>query len=351
MAARDDGRRHAELLLPLHADAAEFCAAPGAEAWLGVGTYQLDEATATRHGRLHLLALAELGQLPGIFDLQWACLPAVSAAPCIGLALADGSLRLVAVRTGAGGRPAAPGGGGGGEALAEVSRCAAAGDGAMALALDWAGLGPRQEPREPQQPAVAAVAGSDGGVSVLQLDDGGVPRRVAAWRAHELETWMAVWDRHAPHVLYSGADDAAFKGWDARAACAAGAAGEEAPQQAPTFVNRRAHGAGVTCIACHPRRPGVLATGSYDEAARLWDVRQLARPLETCRVETGGGVWRLKWHPRDDRRLLAACMYNGFALLRADEAWGGLQARRGRAARRRAAARRAPAAAAPRAER
>lgn len=36
-------------------------------------------------------------------------------------------------------------------------------------------------------------------------------------------------------------------------------------------------------------------------------------------------MWRLKWHPRQDGLLLAACMYNGFALVEVDQAWDGLQ--------------------------
>lgn len=35
---------------------------------------------------------------------------------------------------------------------------------------------------------------------------------------------------------------------------------------------------------------------------------------------TGGGNWRLRWCPHDPSLLLAACMYNGFAVLRMDGA-------------------------------
>lgn len=35
----------------------------------------------------------------------------------------------------------------------------------------------------------------------------------------------------------------------------------------------------------------------------------------------------MKWHPREDNLLLAACMYNGFALVEVDQAWDRLQVR------------------------
>lgn len=38
-------------------------------------------------------------------------------------------------------------------------------------------------------------------------------------------------------------------------------------------------------------------------------------------------MWRLKWHPRNDNLLLAACMYNGFALLQVNDSWDTLQVR------------------------
>jgi diphthamide biosynthesis protein 7 len=56
--------------------------------------------------------------------------------------------------------------------------------------------------------------------------------------------------------------------------------------------------------------------------AQIWDARQVHAPVTS--FDTGGGVWRLKWHPEPARRglLLAACMHNGFQILDASAAVG-----------------------------
>jgi diphthamide biosynthesis protein 7 len=346
---------HASEVLDLNADVAEFCAEScsggghdggggggSGRALLAVGTYELQEATQTRAGQLYMYdvsvsspptppdansgapapLVARMARAapprpcPGIFDLKWRLAAGGGDRRGegrewqLGLALADGTLQLLAVRAGS----AAAGGDGADEAapravaLSPLAACAAAPEGTMALHLDWqppahaGGGGP-----------LAAVSGSGGDVSLLAAAPAGLAP-LCAWRAHELEAWVAVFDPHRPHVLYSGADDAALKGWDARAG-----------GSAPTFVDRRSHGAGVTAIAPHPAREHVLLTGSYDERVRVWDARALRRgPLAELRV--GGGAWRLKWHPSDPDLLLAACMYDGFALARLDAAGGSLAA-------------------------
>ena len=125
-----------------------------------------------------------------------------------------------------------------------------------------------------------------------------------------------------PNMLYSGADDCTFKGWDCRAAAPAiswhavpessgGAAASGAPgggssaygssaygrgeeeededeeeAQLAMFSNRT-HAAGVCCIAPHPSRAHLVATGSYDERIRLWDMRKATKPLVAAQVGKG----------------------------------------------------------------
>ena len=166
-----------------------------------------------------------------------------------------------------------------------------------------------------------------------------------SWQGHALEAWVVRWDAWRPNQFYSGGDDAVFCSWDTRSA-------------APAFQLRSAHRAGVVSVACCPQEEFLVATGaggrasglglqqgslltrpsacpvrmaagSYDERVRLWDVRKLEMPLMTQAVATGGGCWRLVWHPTMPGLLLCSCMGGGFALVRGGEVRSPRSRRRG----------------------
>jgi WD40 repeat protein len=110
---------------------------------------------------------------------------------------------------------------------------------------------------------------------------------------------------HQPYLLFSGGDDCAFKAWDCRGAAPvvawqppagdtgdAGDSGDDFQREpgAPVFFDRRTHAAGVCCVAPHPTREHLVATGSYDEGIRLWDLRKATRPVvkaQVCREHEG----------------------------------------------------------------
>ena len=135
--------------------------------------------------------------------------------------------------------------------------------------------------------------------------------RVSRWRAADGLAESQSWDAHAyapgcpaevwcvgrdpgTGLYVSGADDGLLKGWDARS-----------PK--PALALR--HGAGVTAVLCDD---GSVATGSYDESVRLWDLRAPAAP--TASLAVGGGAYALA---RDGDGYLAACMGAGARVLRA----------------------------------
>lgn len=63
---------------------------------------------------------------------------------------------------------------------------------------------------------------------------------------------------------------------------------------------------------------------SYDANLRIFDTRSPGRPLST--VETGGGIWRSRFHPSPERAndILVASMHDGFKVVRLPPALFGM---------------------------
>lgn len=145
---------------------------------------------------------------------------------------------------------------------------------------------------------------SDGSVSIISLADSQVQVQ-EEWKAHDFELWATSFDIHQPNLVYTGSDDCKFICWDLR----------DGPSKL-AFQNAKVHKMGVCCIAKSPSDPNTLLTGSYDENLRVWDVRSISNPVIETSISLGGGVWRIKHHPFVPGLVLAACMHNGFAVVK-----------------------------------
>lgn len=294
---------YSEIKLDLHADVADWNRNQGCEDLLAVGTYQLDEATQIRHGALYtytttaaaaaredegmsLIERHTRGQLPGIFDLQWVPGSLCGSSSVVAIAFADGSLQFMDALT-----DATP--------MLSTSQL----DDSMALTLDMI----RHE-----DALKCTSSYSDGSVKVFHV----APDRIESircWQAHTLEAWVSTWSRSNEtlgSIIYSGGDDALFQAWDVRSA---------SQEPSRVFLDRKTHQAGVCWITDVESHPHMILTGSYDQHIRVWDWRNNTRPVCTAQCDTGGGVWRIKPHPRDSALLLTACMYNGFLIYRIEE--------------------------------
>ncbi|CAK1546954.1 unnamed protein product [Leptosia nina] len=274
------------------ADSVEWCPVEPYNDVLVCGTYQLDktdnESSATKQKRLGRVYLFEINEkteslcpiqtidTSGILDQKWSY-QRIENFPVLGTVTSEGKIQLYRLVES-------------GNLNLELWLEATIGENVLALSLDWS-------TNKLTGYSNIVVSDSTGNVTVWRVDDS--LERIAEWKAHDFEAWIAAFNYWNPDVFYSGGDDCVLKCFDLRAP--------------DSFVTNRSHEAGVTSIRSHVDVEHQLLTGSYDEKIRLWDARQMKRCI--TETEVGGGVWRLKWHPFEKSVLLAACMYGGFRLL------------------------------------
>lgn len=151
---------------------------------------------------------------------------------------------------------------------------------------------------------LAAIGGSNGNVSVVQIDTSAAHVTQTFKQAHYDSVWCTLIDQ-SNNLIYSGSDDCVVKANDIRS-------GDS------RTINQSTHQAGICHLALHPSDSNLIASGSYDERFRIFDIRNWRAPIHETRL--GGGVWRLDW--RDEDTVAAACMHNGAHVLkRTDDQW------------------------------
>ena len=142
---------------------------------------------------------------------------------------------------------------------------------------------------------------TSGSLAVIDVD---TLKVTSEWKGHDFDAWIVAKDLWCPSLIYSGGDDCRLKAWDLRI-----------PETA--VHTSKAHSMGVCSIQSNKKKEYIMATGSYDEHILIWDTRNRRSPIAD--IETGGGVWRIKWHPYLENVLLAACMHDGFKIFKSEE--------------------------------
>lgn len=284
------------------ADAVEFCPFDEYQDYVAVGTYQVvanadTSIAAARYGRLLLFKLntenekevefasnVQTQESNAILDLKWSH-ELINDLPCLGLVDSIGNTSLWNLNKSD-------------NKMEKIASHTNEKSGVLALSLDWSNrlsCGGEKS---------IVVSQSDGNIQLLRLRPDSTIETISDWNAHSFEAWIAGFNYWNTSIIYSGADDSLFKGWDERAGFSS-----------PIFTNK-SHQMGVCSVQSHPYLENILATGSYDENVYIWDNRQMRQPV--TEFHTGGGVWRVKWNPFDKFKLLAACMHNGFHVLKFD---------------------------------
>eukprot|EP00928_Gymnodinium_smaydae_P048645 TRINITY_DN32544_c0_g1_i1.p1 TRINITY_DN32544_c0_g1~~TRINITY_DN32544_c0_g1_i1.p1 ORF type:complete len:399 (-),score=84.16 TRINITY_DN32544_c0_g1_i1:278-1390(-) len=267
------------------ADTCAFGRLPYLEDLVACGTYTLEESTGQRHGDLLLLRACPsasenerlvqvpgpaAGELSGVYQVAWS-----PVAPALAAALADGSVGVWRLPEGADGSEVESAGSWT-QQLQELTSC-------ILTYVAWSCSGSR-----------LLLPSQDGDLYCVDAS-GTALATLQSWHAHDAETWSCAWDPNdaSEQICLSGADDSMLKLWDLRSG------------SNPSAVNKKSHEAGVTDITFAPTRPQLFATGSYDEKLRLFDRRNLSRPLLVS-SRLGDGAYRVAFHPSEDVVAIAA---------------------------------------------
>ncbi|RZF48420.1 hypothetical protein LSTR_LSTR014232 [Laodelphax striatellus] len=282
------------------ADSVEWCPDEEFAHILLCGTYKLEENSSesdssvpqTRVGLLHLMRLSETLELKlvktlettGILDIKWSPFR-INGSVAFAIADAVGTVSLYTVIETEGQYD-----------LLLCTQCKIEHNDKenIALSIDWSQTSEGK----------LAVSDSNGYISVLTFNSSDVSL-TSQWNAHSFEAWIVAFDFINDSVVYSGGDDSKMCVFDVRT-----------PDQALKLSSKSVNSSGVTSL--HSSNEGMLASGSYDESVHIWDSRLMKRSVGSLDT-SGGGVWRLKWHPttksiRKDY-LLAACMHGGFKVI------------------------------------
>ena len=173
----------AKLLSTKELDGNPCSVAAGNGGRFAVGTYTLNEACASRSGRLYFFQVSDEGvsetdalDFAGIFDVRWGA--EVAACAC-----SDGRVVLCCPPHGA---------------LAASVAGGVACSTSMCTSVDWTGSGR------------LVACGQDGCAHVIAVQEGGATV-LSSWQAHSLEAWVVRTSAGSADCVFSGADDACFK--------------------------------------------------------------------------------------------------------------------------------------------
>jgi diphthine methyl ester acylhydrolase len=237
------------------------------------GMYELNEEESNRKGAIAICdengILSQLEESSGILDMKF-------AENLLACALSTGDISLYEYHHNQ-------------RRLTLLSRTSSGRSEGLALSLCW------------YQQTKVSISSQNGSLLFYSLTSSGLQLDSVISSAHlfhgePVPAWIIASSPHQPDLYLSGGDDCCLKLWDLKQ-----------NHSVPLWISSKHFQAGVTSAQWHPHLEHIFAVGSYDQTVSIWDQRNSRQPL--CEMDTGGGVWRIKWAP--DNHLAIASMQGG----------------------------------------